>query len=68
MPLQNKDTPEPNGAAAAAEKFTPVIEPDPLQPREIRLSSWMLYMPQVLVLDLREETITSDMDLRDTFH
>ena len=38
LPLlpQNKDTPEPSGAAAA-DKFTPVIEPDPVQPREIRL-------------------------------
>ena len=64
---QNKDTPQPSGAAAA-DKFTPVIEPDPVQPRGIRLHSWMLYTPQAPVLDLREETITSDLDLRDTFH
>ena len=37
-PPQNKDTPEPSGTAAA-NKFTPVIEPDPVQPREIRLHS-----------------------------
>ena len=66
-PPPNKDTPKPSGAAAA-DKFTPVIEPDPVQPREIRLHSWMLYAPQTPVLDLREETITSDLDLRDTFH
>ena len=28
----------------------------------------MLYTPQVPVLDLREETITSTLDLRDAFH
>ena len=66
-PPPNKDTPEPS-EVAVADKFTPVKEPDPVQPREIRLHSWMLYTPQALVLDLREETITSTLDLRDTFH
>ena len=65
-PPSNKDTPEPSGAAA--DKFTPVVEPDPVQPGEIRLHSWMLYTPQAPVLNLREETITSTLDLRDTFH
>ena len=37
-PPSNKDTPKLSGAAAA-EMFTPVIEPDPVQPREIRLHS-----------------------------
>ena len=55
-PPQNKDTPDPSGAAAA-DMFTPVTEADPVQPREIRLHSQMLYTPQVPVLDLREETI-----------
>ena len=32
----NKDTPTLS-VAAAADKFTPVIEPDPVQPKEIRL-------------------------------
>ena len=62
----NKDTPKPSGAAAAG-KFTPVIEPDPIQPGEIRLHSWMLYTPQAPVLDLRGET-TSTLDLRDAFN
>ena len=66
-PPSNKDTPEPIGATAA-DNFTPVIEPDPVQPGEIRLHSWMLYTPQAPVLDLRGETITSTLDLRDTFH
>ena len=61
-------TPPQPRRAAAADKFMPVIEPDPVQPREIRLHSWMLYTPQAPVLNLREETITSDLDLRDTFH
>ena len=67
IPPQNKDTPKPSGATTA-DKFTPVTEPDPVQPREIRLHSWMLYTPQAPVLNLREETITSEIDLGDTFH
>ena len=63
----NKDTPELSGTAAA-DKFTPVIEPDQVQLREIRLLSWMLYTTQAPILNLREETITSTLDLRDAFH
>ena len=66
-PPSNKDTPKPSDTAAA-DNFTPVIEPNPVQPGEIRLHSWMLYTPQAPVLDLRGETITSMLDLRDTFH
>ena len=66
-PPSNKDIPEPSGIAAA-DNFTPVIEPEPVQPGEIRLHSWMLYTLQGPVLDLRGETITSTLDLRDTFH
>ena len=66
-PSSNKDNPKLSGTAAA-DKFTPVIEPDPVQPGEIRLHSWMLYTPQAPVLNLRGETITSTLDLRDTFH
>ena len=63
----NKDTPKPSGATAA-DSFTPVIEPDPVQPVEIRLHLWMLYTPQAPMLDHREETIPSTLDLRDPFH
>ena len=63
----NKNTPKPSGATEA-DNLTPVIEPDPVQPGEIRLHSWMLYTPQTSVLDLRGETIASTLDLRDTFH
>ena len=66
-PPSNRDALEPSGAAAA-DKFTPVIDPDPVQPGEIRLYSWMLYTPQAPVLNFRGETITSTLDLRDTFH
>ena len=38
IPPSNKDTPELS-ATATADKYTPVIEPDPVQPREIRLHS-----------------------------
>ena len=66
-PPSNKDAPKPSGRAAAG-NLTPVIEPDPIQPGEVRLHSWMLYTPQAPVLDLRGETITSMLDLRDAFH
>ena len=66
-PPSNKDTPE-SSDAAAADNLTPVIEPDPVQQGEIRLHSWMLYTPQAPVLNLRGETITSTLDLRDAFH
>ena len=52
----------------AADNFTPVIEPDPVQPGEMRLHLWMLFPPQAPVFNLRGETITSTLDLRDTFH
>ena len=66
-PPSNKNTPKSSGAAAA-DNFTPVIEPDSVQPGEIRLHLWMLYAPQAPVLVLREETITSTLDSRDAFH
>ena len=37
-PLSNKDTPKPSHTTAA-DNFIPVIEPDPVQPGEIRLHS-----------------------------
>ena len=67
IPPSNNDTPKLSGAAAA-DKYTPVIEPDPVQPGEIRLHSWKLYTPKAPVLNLREETITSTLDLRDIFN
>ena len=54
--------------AAAAGNLTSEILPDPVQPGEIRLHSWMLYIPQAPVLDLRGQNITSILDLTDTFH
>ena len=54
--------------AATASNFTPEILPDPVQPGEIRLHSWMLYTPQAPVLNLRGQNITSTLDLRDAFH
>ena len=65
-PPSNKDT--KLSGVTATDNFTPVIEPDPVQPGEIRLHSWMLYTPQAPVLNLREETITYTLDLRDAFH
>ena len=51
IPLTNNKT--TTTAAAAASSFTPEIPPDPVQPGEIRLHSWMLYTPRAPVLDLR---------------
>ena len=69
-PTNNKTTTATAAAAAAAaaSNFTPEIQPDPVQPGEIRLHSWMLYTPQAPVLDLRGQNITSTLDLRDAFH
>ena len=66
-PPSNNDTPEPSGTAAA-DNSTPVIEPDPVQPGEIRLHLWMFYTPQAPVLNVRGETITSTLDFSDTFY
>ena len=66
-PPTNNDT-STSSTAAAASNFIPKIQPDPVQPGEIRLHSWMLFTPQAPVLDLRGQNITSTLDLRDTFH
>ena len=65
QPMNNNTT--TSSTAAEASKFTPEIEPDPVQPGEIRLQSWMLSTPQAPVLDLRGQNITSTLDLRDAF-
>ena len=54
--------------AAAASNSTPEIPPDPVQPGQTRLHSWMLYTPSAPVLDLRGQNITYTLDLVDTFH
>ena len=65
-PTNNNTT--TSSTTAAASNFTPEIQPDPVQPGEIRLHSWMLYTPQAPVLDLRGQNVMSTLDLRDTFH
>ena len=66
-PSKNNDT-TTSSTAVAASNFTPEIQPDPVQPGEIRLHLWMLYTPKVPVLDPRGQNVTSSLDLRDTFH
>ena len=56
-PSTNNNT-STSSTAAAASNLTPEIQPDPVQPGEIRLHSWMLYTPQAPVT----------LDLRDAFH
>ena len=57
-----------NKTTVAASNFTPEILPEPVQPGEIRLHSWMLYTPQAPVLDLRGKNVTSTLNLNDAFH
>ena len=64
-PTNNNTT---TSSAAAASNFTPEIQPDSVQPGEIRLHWWMLYTPQAPGLDLRGQNITSTFNLRDAFH
>ena len=59
--LTNNET-TTSTAAAAASSFTPEILSDPVQPREIRFHSWMLYTPQAPVLDLRGQNVTSTLE------
>ena len=66
-PLTNNKT-TTSITAAASSNFTSEILPDPVQPGEISLHTWMLYTPQAPVLDLRGQSVTSTLDLRDTFH
>ena len=66
-PTNNDTTTSSTAAAAATSNSTPEIQPDPVQPGEIRLHSWMLYTPQAPVLDLRGQNVTSTLDLRDAF-
>ena len=66
-PPTNNDTTTSSAAAAAAINFTPEIQPDSVQPEEIRLHSWMLCTPRAQVLDLRHQNVMSTLDLRDTF-
>ena len=65
-PTNNETT--TSTTAATASNFTPGIPPDPVQPGEIRLHSWMLYTPKAPALDFRGQNITSTLDLRDAFH
>ena len=60
-PLTNNKT-ATSTAAAATSNLTPEILPDPVQPGEIRLYSWMLYMPQAPVPDFRGQNITSTLN------
>ena len=55
-------------AAAAASNPPPDIPAKPLQPGDIQLHSWQLYIPETLVLDLRGKKVTSTLDLADAFH
>ena len=44
------------------------FDPDPLQPGEVQLHSWMLYTPQALVLDLTGAHIKTKEDIEAAFH
>ena len=67
-PEQTNNDTTTSSAAAAASNFIPEIQPDSVQPGEIRLHSWMLCTSQAPVLDIRGQSIMSTLDLRDAFH
>ena len=64
-PGENNNMPTADQAAAADPTL---FDADPLQPREIRLHSWMLYTSQAHVLDITGEHIKTKEDIEATFH
>ena len=62
---ENNNTPTADQAAAAD---LTLFDTDPLQPAEIHLHLWMLYMSQASVLDLMGEHIKTKEDIAATFH
>ena len=61
----NNNSPNTDQAEAADPTF---FESDPLQPGEVCLHSWMLYIPQAPVLDLTGEHIKTKEDIEAAFH
>ena len=61
----NNNSPNADQAEAADPTF---FDPDPLQPGEVRLHSWMLYTPQAPVLDLTGVHIKTKEDIEAAFH
>ena len=57
----------PTADQAAAADPT-LFDTDPLEPVEIHLHLWMLYMSQAPVLDLTGEHIKTKEDIEATFH
>ena len=51
-----------------AEAADPIFFADPLQPGEIHLHSWILYTPQVPILNLTGEHIKTKEDIEAAFH
>ena len=60
----NNNSPNANQAEVADPAF---FAADPLQPGEVRLHSWMLYIPQAPVLDLTGEHIKVKRTLKQLF-
>ena len=61
----NNNSPNTDQAEAADPAF---FAADPLQPGEVHLHSWMLYTPQVPVLNLTGEHIKTKEDIKAAFH
>ena len=61
----NNNNPNADQAEAADPSF---FEADPLQPVEVRLHLWMLYTPQVPILDLTKSHIKTKEDIEAAFH
>ena len=64
-PGENNTTPTGDQAAAADPTL---FDTDPLQPGEIHLHSWMLYISQAPVLNLTGEHTKTKEDIEAAFH
>ena len=61
----NEDT---TSEATRARAFIPDIPEDPLQPGEVRLHSWQLFIAQDPLSQSQSQYTTPVLDLRDAFH
>ena len=68
VPSPSKNNTMPTGDQAAAAADPTLFDTDPLQPAEICLHSWMLYISQAPILDLTGEDIKTKEDIEATFH
>ena len=64
---KNMDSPPASSRVATVAWPAPAIDTDPVQEGEICLHFWMLYTPDAPVLNLRNITVTSQLDFQQAF-